>query len=56
MDPIDDHGLTCADLFQIAIADGFQGAASIEHWGTPEEMLKEERELRTVIDLSLIHI
>ena len=53
MDPIDDHGLTYADLFQIAIADGFQGAASIEHWGTPEEMLKGARELRTVIDQML---
>ena len=50
MDPIDDHGLTYADLFQIAIADGFQGAASIEHWGTPEEMLKGVRELRAAVD------
>ena len=53
MDPIDDHGLTYADLFQIAIADGFHGAASIEHWGTPEEMLNGVRELRTVIDQML---
>jgi len=37
-------------LFKIAMADGFKGSVSIEHWGRPELMLKGVRELRDVVD------
>ncbi|MCZ6679181.1 MAG: sugar phosphate isomerase/epimerase [Candidatus Poribacteria bacterium] len=50
LNPVGSTHLTYEDLFRAVLADGFQGAASIEHWGTPELMLKGVRELRAAID------
>ena len=50
LNPIGETDLTYQELFKIAIEDGFEGAASIEHWGSPELMLKGIRQLREVID------
>ena len=38
------------DLIRTLRLDGYQGAASIEHWGSPELMLKGIRQLREVLD------
>lgn len=50
LNPVGTTDLTYEDLFRAALADGFRGAASIEHWGSPELMLKGIRELRAAID------
>lgn len=38
------------DLIRMLLADGYTGVASIEHWGSPELMLKGVRQLRAVLD------
>ena len=38
------------DLIKQLLADGYDGVASIEHWGSPELMLKGIRQLRQVLD------
>ncbi len=50
LDPIGDTGLRYAQILETLVADGFNGAASIEHWGQPEDMLDGIRQLRAVID------
>ena len=50
MNPISPTALTYEGLFRTVLADGFTGAASIEHWGTPDLMLKGVRELRAAVD------
>jgi sugar phosphate isomerase/epimerase len=50
LNPITPTELNYEDLFRAVLADGFKGAASIEHWGSPELMLKGVRELRAAID------
>lgn len=42
--------LTYRDILKILIDDGYKGAASIEHWGSPELMLKGIRELKELVD------
>lgn len=50
LDPIRESDVRYADLLKTLLADGYAGAASIEHWGSPELMLKGVRQLRAVID------
>ena len=50
LDPIRDTNLTYEQLLKTLIDDGFTGAASIEHWGNPEQMLDGIRQLRSVVD------
>jgi len=50
MQTVGETELTYEKIFKIAIADGFDGSLSIEHWGSPELMLKGVRELRNVVD------
>ena len=50
LEPIGETGLHYAQLLETLVADGFTGAASIEHWGTPEHMLEGIRQLRAVVD------
>jgi sugar phosphate isomerase/epimerase len=50
LDPIRDTNLTYEQLLKTLIDDGFTGAASIEHWGNPEQMLDGIRQLRAVVD------
>ena len=38
------------EVFQTLIDDGFDGTASIEHWGTPELMLNGIRQTRALLD------
>lgn len=38
------------DILRWLRADGYQGAASIEHWGSPEAMLSGVRQLRALVD------
>ncbi|HAA76488.1 TPA: hypothetical protein DCE37_15345 [Candidatus Latescibacteria bacterium] len=38
------------DLIRTLQADGYIGVASVEHWGSPELMLKGVRQLRVVLD------
>ena len=38
------------DLIRTLLADDYTGCASVEHWGSPELMLKGIRQLREVLD------
>lgn len=42
--------LSYKEILKVLIQDGYEGAASIEHWGSPEFMLKGIRELRGLVD------
>ncbi len=50
LDPIRDTDLQYDQLLGILLEDGFTGAASIEHWGNPHQMLDGIRQLRSVVD------
>jgi len=50
LDPIRETDMNYADLIKTVLADGYTGAVSIEHWGTPELMLKGVRDVRKVLD------
>ena len=50
LDPVAGSRLTYVELLRKVLADGYSGAASIEHWGSPESMLKGVRELRAAAD------
>ncbi len=50
LDPIRESQMVYADLLRQVLADGYAGAVSIEHWGSPELMLKGIRQLRAVLD------
>lgn len=50
LDPIRDTDMRYEQLLEILLADGFTGAASIEHWGNPQQMLDGIRQLRAVVD------
>ena len=50
LDPVRGTDMPYVDLLRAMIADGYEGAASIEHWGSPEEMLKGIRMLREAVD------
>ena len=50
LDPIGDTDLRYVQILEALVSDGFTGAASIEHWGQPEDMLKGVRQLRELVD------
>lgn len=50
LDPIMGSEIVYEDLLKKMVYDGYTGAASIEHWGSPEMMLKGVREFRTVLE------
>jgi sugar phosphate isomerase/epimerase len=50
LDPIRETEMGYVDLIKKVLADGYTGAVSIEHWGTPELMLKGVRQVRAVLD------
>ena len=50
LDPIPETRMPYAELLRKVIDDGYKGAVSIEHWGTPELMLKGIRQVRAVLD------
>jgi sugar phosphate isomerase/epimerase len=50
LNPIRESDMQYADLLKKVLADGYTGAVSIEHWGTPELMLKGVRLVRSVLD------
>lgn len=45
MDTVAGNSATYDEVFRTLLADGYSGAASIEHWGSPELMLRGVREL-----------
>jgi sugar phosphate isomerase/epimerase len=45
MATVADTAITYEEVLRALLADGYQGAASIEHWGSPELMLAGVREL-----------
>ena len=50
IDTVSDSNLTYSQIFRIVLEEeGFDGCASIEHWGSPELMLKGVRELSKVL-------
>jgi sugar phosphate isomerase/epimerase len=49
MDTVAGSDLTYDAVFRALLADGYQGAASIEHWGSPEYMLQGVRELAATV-------
>lgn len=50
LDPIRNSDMQYVDLIKHVLADGYTGAASIEHWGSPELMLKGVRDVRALLD------
>ena len=50
LNPIRDTDLKYEQLLRTLRDDGFTGAASIEHWGSPQQMLEGIRQLRNVVD------
>lgn len=42
---VGDTRITYVDVFRTLLADGYTGAASIEHWGSPDRMLAGLQEL-----------
>ncbi|MDH7570720.1 MAG: sugar phosphate isomerase/epimerase family protein [Armatimonadota bacterium] len=49
MRTVGDTRVTYADIFHALLADGYQGVASIEHWGSPDLMLAGVRELAALL-------
>ncbi|MBT3605711.1 MAG: sugar phosphate isomerase/epimerase [Candidatus Latescibacteria bacterium] len=50
LNPIRNSDLQYVDLIKQVLSDGYTGAASIEHWGSPELMLKGVRDVRALLD------
>lgn len=50
LNPIGETGLRYEQLLKTLVEDRFTGAASIEHWGNPKQMLEGIRQLRAVVD------
>jgi L-ribulose-5-phosphate 3-epimerase len=49
IDTIGNSSVSYEQILKALIADGFDACASIEHWGTPELMLKGVKELNKVL-------
>jgi sugar phosphate isomerase/epimerase len=49
METVGDSNITYDAIFRALLASGYQGPASIEHWGSPELMLKGVRELAAAV-------
>jgi sugar phosphate isomerase/epimerase len=50
METVSRSGVTYEQVFRVLLADGYQGAASIEHWGSPELMLRGVEELVALLE------
>ncbi|MHB0874658.1 MAG: sugar phosphate isomerase/epimerase family protein [Anaerolineae bacterium] len=50
IETVGDSDVSYAAVIATLIADGYRGAASIEHWGTPEQMLAGVSQLRGQLD------
>lgn len=50
MGTLNAQGATYADAFRDLLRDGYRGAVSIEHWGSPDLMLRGIRELRALLN------
>ena len=50
LNPLRDTELRYEQLLSTLVEDGFTGAASIEHWGNPSQMLEGVRQLRALVD------
>ncbi|MDP6776929.1 MAG: sugar phosphate isomerase/epimerase [Candidatus Latescibacteria bacterium] len=50
LDPVLGTEISYLELLKTMVADGYKGAASIEHWGSPEDMLRGVRLLRAAVD------
>jgi sugar phosphate isomerase/epimerase len=50
LETVSRSGVTYEAVFRALLTDGYQGAASIEHWGSPELMLKGVRELAALVE------
>ena len=49
IETVGDSGVSYRELFARLLADGYSGAASIEHWGSPEAMIEGVRQLRRLL-------
>jgi sugar phosphate isomerase/epimerase len=49
LETVGESEITYEAVLRTLLADGYQGAASIEHWGSPEAMLKGVRELSALV-------
>jgi L-ribulose-5-phosphate 3-epimerase len=49
LNPVWNTSVTYQDIFKAVESDGFDGAVSIEHWGSPELMLQGIRELKAAL-------
>jgi sugar phosphate isomerase/epimerase len=45
IETVADTALSYAEILRVLKADGYDGCASIEHWGSPELMLEGVRQL-----------
>lgn len=50
MDTVATSTVTYEEVFQALLADGYHGCASIEHWGSPDLMLRGIEELVVTLD------
>ena len=50
IETVADTAVSYRDVFQTLTDDGYDGPASIEHWGTPELMLEGIRQTRALLD------
>jgi len=50
IDSVSDTDLTYAEVLRVIKADGYEGCASIEHWGSPELMLEGVRQLVPLLE------
>lgn len=50
IETIGDSSTSYVEVLRVLIGDGFTGAASIEHWGSPDMMLTGICQLRRVLD------
>lgn len=49
LETVGDSELSYETVLRTLLADGYTGAASIEHWGSPDKMLKGVRELAELV-------
>lgn len=49
IETVADTSLTYAEILRVLRADGYDGCASIEHWGSPELMLAGVRQLNALL-------
>jgi sugar phosphate isomerase/epimerase len=50
LETVADTSLSYAEILRVLRADGYEGCASIEHWGSPELMLEGARQLVPLLE------